>query len=392
MIPDPRRLDASNRPARAARLAFFLLGLSVAAAGCGEGAAPASPSAHAAAPWPSPAPAPQAARAPENELRPLRLSLLQARLPAGCVFYFRDPKQDPGGKLGENPHPLRDIYRPLGAYEMRFSRRGYRNVDVALRLTPQGPDPALESLEIRFEPAEELAGSYREAEAALNAGDARRAREALERVRALDEGFRETAALLDRLKAMEEGLERAREALRRGDLDAAGRVEALRPEVEEVRRERARFEEAVGRFDAAAAEEALDRLRQALTPADPSHRDRAGRIEDLKAARSLLQGYEEICVDPSGPRERLAALFDREAAGQAAALALSMERFSRHARFLSVRHEPVSWARRDDIAELRARLKVRYSLAAGETALEETVVVRLRKTDAWRMTDYGKAP
>jgi tetratricopeptide (TPR) repeat protein len=312
--------------------------------GCGQDAAAPPPAttvvsastapAPAAAPAAAPAsasPAPSAPAAPQgrqDDIYPLRLSLLQNRLPPDTVFYFHDPRLDPEGKLGERAHPLRDIYRPAGTYQMRFARKGYRPVDVSVKLTAKGPEPALESLPLVFEATEELAGRYHEAEEALKAGDAKKARAALEKVRELDERYLKTADLLRALAALDERLEQERKTLadaaarlRRGDLESAAKVEALRPKVQEVTAARGRFDQAVARFDLAAAEEVLAQLRETLTPEDPTNRERAGRVDDLKAMRALLDQYEQICKEPRGARERLADLWERDRSARADELA-----------------------------------------------------------------------
>lgn len=323
--------------------------------------------------------------------------MLQERLPAGTLFYFRDPRQDPNGKLGEQPHPLRDIFRPLGRYEMRFSRKGYKDIDVELRLTSRGPSPALEEIPLRFEPTKELSDRYREAEAALASGDAILARTALDRVRSLDESYRKTSELLLKLKEVEERLDgekravvEARESLRKGDLVGAARMAALAGEIREVERVREGFAVAIARFDISSAEKILTGLSETLTPGDPENRERTRQIYDLKALRGRLQAYEQICLDPQGIKERLADLWDQDTNGHSVDLARSIELFCRHARYTQVRHEPFSFKVCGDEAQIQARLKVNYTVAAGESFLEETVWVRFKKRDGWRIAGYGR--
>ncbi|HYE98105.1 MAG TPA: hypothetical protein VEJ18_04300 [Planctomycetota bacterium] len=384
----------------------------IAGTGCGNDAPPPGGGSAAAAPTPvasSPAPpgpaaandvAPaQAAPGGSDELHPLRLSVLQSRITPGTVFYLHDPRMDPEGRLGERPHPLRDVYRPAGRYLMRFSKKGYRPVDLTVGLSARGIEPALETLTLAFDPTEELAGPYAEAEAALGAQDAKKARAALEKVRELDPGFRETEQLFARLVALEERQERERKAveealakLRQGDLGPASAVPSLAAQVDQVRAARERFEQAIPRFDIVAAEAELGSLRERLTPEDPANRERAGRIDDLKAIRAVLDQYEAICLDPQAARERLADLWDKDRADRMGRVAEDLARFSRHARFVALRHEPGAYARKGDEAEVRARLTARYTLAAGEAPADGRVIVRLRKSDAWRISDYREAP
>ena len=365
--------------------------------GCGREEAPAS-SSSTLPPRQAKAPvAPPAQERTSDELRPLRLSVLQGRLAPGTVFYLLDRRQDPGGRLGERPHPLRDIFRPLGRYEMRFSRKGYKDIDVEVRLTLAGPSPALEDIPLGFEPTDELAGRYREAEEALGAGDAKRAREALERVRGLDENYLKTPDLVLKLKDLEDRLARerqaeqaARECLRKGDLEGAARAAALGPDIQHVKRTRDRFAEAITRFDLPSAEAALARLRETLTPRDPGNRDRADQVDELKTIRRLLQTYEQVCLDPQAVEERLEGLWDQDASPGVAELARGIERFCRYARYTRISHEPFSFVRRGDEAEVRAHLRVRFAIAAGESSLREIVLVRLKKTDKWRLAGYGR--
>jgi hypothetical protein len=395
------------RTARALVLLALSLAEGILAAGCGKEAPPPSgpPVAAASAPAPavpaaaapSPAPAPTAPGR-QDDIFPLRLSVLQSRVPPDTVFYLHDPRLDPEGKLGERPHPLRDVYRPAGTYQMRFARKGYRPVDATVRLTAKGPEPALEGLPLNFEPTEELSGQYRDAEQALAAGDARKARAALDKVRELDEKFQKTPELLRKLAELDERLEKERRdlaeataCLRRGDLKGAAKVEALRPKIKEVTDVWERFDQTVAAFDLAAGEATLTQLRETLTPGDPTNRDRAARLDDLKSMRALLDQYELICREPAGALERLSDLWDRDRAARAQELAKGLERFSRHARYVRVSHLPVGLARRGDLVEVRATLKATYALPAGESTSEETVLVTFRKVDGWRIADYREA-
>src|SRR5204862_8079597 len=140
-------------------------------------------------------------------------------------------------------------------------------------------------------------------------------------------------------------------------------------------------------FSRAAAEAELTQLRETLTPGDPSNRDRAGRIDDLKSMRGLLDLYEQIWREPRGAKERLVDLWDKDRAGRADEVAKGLERFSRYARYVAFTHGPASLARRENLVEVRATLKATYALPAGESTSEETVLVTFRKTDSWRIAD-----
>jgi hypothetical protein len=330
-------------------------------------------------------------RADEDELQPLRLSVLQERLPTGTLFYFRDPRQDPNGKLGDQPHPLRDIFRTLGRYEMRFSRKGYKEIDVTLQLTSRGASPALADIPLRFEPVKELSDSYKEAGEALATGNTNMARAALDRVRGLDESYLKTPEMALMLKELEDRIAAARESLRKGDLDGAARAPSLAGEIRVVQRAREGFAAAITRFDIPSAEEILTGLSETLTPGDPENRDRTQQIYDLKTLKGRLQAYEQICLDPQGIKERLADLWDQETNGHSLDLARSIELFCRHARYTQVRHEPFSFKVCGDEAQIQARLKVTYTVAAGESSLEETVWIRFKKRDGWRIAGYGRA-
>src|SRR5204863_1035875 len=138
----------------------------------------------------------------------------------------------------------------------------------------------------------------------------------------------------------------------------------------EVTAAQARFDQSIARFNLAAAEAELTQLRETLTPGDPSNRDRAGRIDDLKSMRGLLDLYEQICREPRGAKERLGDLWDKDRAARADEVAKGLEQFSRYARYVAVTHEPASMARREDLAEGLATFEPTYALPAGESPPE----------------------
>ncbi|MBI2930419.1 MAG: hypothetical protein HYY16_02105 [Planctomycetes bacterium] len=358
--------------------------------------APPSEPAPAPKPDPAPAPAPQADAQEKSQDPPdgrycIKLSALAAHIPKATTVYFHDPIFDPRGDLFERPQSLRDIYRPEGTYWLGFERRGYERVKLPIRVTPKGVDPNPETLEPLFEPTKELVDNYDAALAALEQRDAARARAALEAVQSLDDGFRETPAKFDRLKALEREQAEALACLRKGDLENAAKETGLAKLIDETRRTRELWSQCVSRFDIDGAQNHLGKLQSSLTPEDPGNQQRKGRIDDLASIRSLLADLQNICLNPVGVEERLSKLFDETASDRAKELAESISRFCRHAQYSAILHEPASFVLSESDAEVRARLQARYVVAAGESAIETTVTVRLRKTETWKIIDYVEA-
>lgn len=351
------------------------------------------------APTPPPA-APTPPPRQEAEICPLRLSQLQDRMLPGTTLYIHNPKTDPQGSLDtQSPQPIRDIFPAAGTYHLRFVRTGYENLELTLELRPDGTTPSLDSLPLDFKPLPALADSYREAEEALTARDGPRARAALDRVRALDDRYRETPTLITRLQVLEEELERRRlallqaeEALRNGDLAPAASLEELKEKVAAVQQTQGLFEQAVLRLDVPAAEAALTSLRETLTPADPRNRDRQSQIDDLNALIALIRTWEQICLDPAGTRERLLDLFDKSASKRAEQLATEMRQFRRHASYVSIEHTPEQIRFRDNGVEITAALAAVYATAAGESKVNTRVEFRFMKSESWKLTDCTEAP
>ncbi|GIW72663.1 MAG: hypothetical protein KatS3mg102_2205 [Planctomycetota bacterium] len=234
----------------------------------------------------------------------LPLAVLRARLPAGVSVYLQQG-------IEQRELPWADLPVETGKYVLVFKRPGYEPLTRALEVSPRGTEPPLQTLDLSFQPTEELRRSFAAAERALGDGRYERAVEQLEAIAAIAPDFPGLEPLLAEARRRKQEVEElvntgARLMRERRWQEAVAVLErvptsyanysAVRADIstaqnrmQTLRLQRDRFDEQLARGQFDAAESTLREMEVNLPAGAPELAERGERLARARKLYADLQ-------------------------------------------------------------------------------------------------------